>query len=302
LLTGSRSRTAPIFGFLALRAIPGVEEGDLGRYRRTLALPHGTGIAEVTAQGATEGYLRCRLALEDLRDLTAAVRRLRRLFDLDADPVAVLEVLGADPVLGSSVSALPGLRTPGHVDGDELAFRAMLGQQVNVAGARTIAGRLADEHGRKLGQASGTLTGLFPSAATIAALGPQQLPMPASRARAVIALASALASKEVVLDGGADRDAVGKRLAAIAGIGPWTVAYVRMRALGDPDAFLPSDLGVRRALEARGLPGDPRSATAAAEAWRPWRSYALQYLWSCPVTPGLDTSKSRPAARKEQAA
>jgi len=186
---------APIFGFLAVRAIPGVEEGDLGRYRRTLALPHGTGIAEVTAQGATEGYLRCRLALEDLRDLTAAVRRLRRLFDLDADPVAVLEVLGADPVLGSSVSALPGLRTPGHVDGDELAFRAMLGQQVSVAGARTIAGRLADEHGRKLGQASGTLTGLFPSAATIAALGPQQLPMPASRARAVIALASALASK-----------------------------------------------------------------------------------------------------------
>jgi len=292
----------PLFGFLAARAIPGVEEGDLGRYRRTLSLPHGTGVAEVVADGGTEGYLRCQLALEDLRDLTAAVRRLRRLFDLDADPVAVVELLGADPVLGQSVSAMPGLRTPGHVDGDELAFRAVLGQQVSVAGARTLAGRLADQHGRRLGEPSGTLTGLFPSSATIAALAPQQLPMPAGRARAVIALATALASREVVLDGGTDRDAVAKRLAAIPGIGPWTVAYVRMRALGDPDAFLPSDLGVRRALEARGLPGDPRSATSAAEAWRPWRSYALQYLWSSPFRPGLDTSKSRPAARKEKAA
>jgi AraC family transcriptional regulator of adaptative response / DNA-3-methyladenine glycosylase II len=242
-------------------------------------LPHGTCVAEVSADGGSEGYLRCQLALEDLRDLTAAVRRLRRLFDLDADPVAVLDALGADPVLGPSVSVLPGLRAPGHVDGDELAFRAVLGQQVSVAGARTIAGRLAYEHGRKLGEASGELTGLFPSAATLAALSPDQLPMPRGRARAVIALATALASGDLVLD-----------------------AYVRMRALGDPDAFLASDLGVRRALEARGLPADPRSATAMAEAWRPWRSYALQYLWSTPVGPGVDSSNSRGAARKEQAA
>jgi AraC family transcriptional regulator of adaptative response / DNA-3-methyladenine glycosylase II len=292
----------PLFAFLAARAIPGVEEGDLGRYRRTLSLPHGSGLAEVAADGGTDGYLRCQLALEDLRDLTAAVGRLRRLFDLDADPVAVVEVLGADPVLGQSVSAMPGLRTPGHVDGNELAFRAVLGQQVSVAGARTLAGRLADRHGRKLGEVSGTLTGFFPSAATIAALAPEELPMPAGRAKAVISLATALASRGVVLDAGADRDAVAEQLAAIPGIGPWTVAYIRMRALGDPDAFLPSDLGVRRALEARGLPGDPRSAAAASEAWRPWRSYALQYLWSSPVGPGLDTPKSRPAARKEQAA
>ena len=295
-------QAGPLFGFLAARAVPGVEEGDAGRYRRTLSLPHGTCVAEVSADGGSEGYLRCQLALEDLRDLTAAVRRLRRLFDLDADPVAVLDALGADPVLGPSVSALPGLRTPGHVDGDELAFRAVLGQQVSVAGARTIAGRLAYEHGRKLGEASGELTGLFPSAATLAALSPDQLPMPRGRARAVIALATALASGDLVLDAGADRDAVAGRLVAIPGIGPWTVAYVRMRALGDPDAFLASDLGVRRALEARGLPADPRSATAMAEAWRPWRSYALQYLWSTPVGPGVDSSNSRGAARKEQAA
>ena len=125
---------AQLFAFLAARAVHGVEEGDAGRYRRTLSLPHGTGVAEVTTAGGADGYLRCMLALEDLRDLTAAVRRLRRLFDLDADPVAVADALGADPVLGPCVLALPGLRTPGHVDGNELAFRAVLGQQVSVAG------------------------------------------------------------------------------------------------------------------------------------------------------------------------
>jgi AraC family transcriptional regulator of adaptative response / DNA-3-methyladenine glycosylase II len=293
---------AQIFGFLSARAVPGVAEGDAGRYRRTLALPHGTAIAEVTVEAPAAGYLRCLLALEDLRDLISAVRRLRRLFDLDADPVAVTETLGADPVLGPSVVASPGLRAPGHVDGDELAFRAVLGQQVSVAGARTVAARLVAGHGRKLAEASGALTSLFPGAPVIAGLSPEQLPMPASRARAVIGLAAALASGEVVLDAGADRDAVAERLSAIAGIGPWTVAYVRMRALGDPDAFLPGDLGVRRALEARGLPGDPLSAAKMAEGWRPWRTYALQYLWSSPAGSGKGTTNRRQTARKEQAA
>ena len=293
---------AQLFGFLAARAIPGVEEGDLEHYRRTLSLPNGSAVAELSGDAGAHGYLQCQLALDDVRDLTAAVRRLRRLFDLDADPVAVVAALGADPVLGPSVAAMPGLRTPGHVDGDELAFRAVLGQQVSVAGARTVAGRLAAEHGRKLADAFGSLTCLFPSAAVIATLAPEQLPMPAGRARAVIALASALASREVILDAGADRDAVAERLLAIDGIGPWTVAYIRLRALGDPDAFLPTDLGVRRALEARGLPGDPRSAASMAEAWRPWRSYALQYLWSGPMSSGRDTTDRRLAAKKEQAA
>ena len=293
---------AQLFGFLAARAIPGVEEGDLEHYRRTLSLPNGSAVAELSGDAGAHGYLQCQLALDDVRDLPAAVPRRRRLFDLDADPVAVVAALGADPVLGPSVAAMPGLRTPGHVDGDELAFRAVLGQQVSVAGARTVAGRLAAEHGRKLADAFGSLTCLFPSAAVIATLAPEQLPMPAGRARAVIALASVLASGEVILDAGADRDAVADRLLAIDGIGPWTVAYIRLRALGDPDAFLPTDLGVRRALEARGLPGDPRSAASMAEAWRPWRSYALQYLWSGPMSSGRDTTDRRLAAKKEQAA
>ena len=294
-------QAAEIFGFLAARAVPGVEEGDGERYRRTLSLPHGAGVAEVSVEQGAQGYLRCIVSLDDLRDLTAAVRRLRRLFDLDADPVAVSEALAVDEVLGRSVASLPGLRTPGHVDGDELAFRAVLGQQVSVAGARTIAGRLAAEHGRRLG-GSGPLRTLFPGAEVLAALKPDQLPMPASRAEAMLRLASVLASGDVTLDAGADRDVVAGRLLAIPGIGPWTVAYIRMRALGDPDAFLPSDLGVRRALEARGLPGDPRSAASMAESWRPWRSYALQYLWSGPMNRGLETTDRRQAARKEQAA
>jgi AraC family transcriptional regulator of adaptative response / DNA-3-methyladenine glycosylase II len=291
-----------LFGFLAARAVPGVEEGDRTYYRRTLRLPHGSAVAEVSIDSGAETCLRCQLALEDVRDLTAAVRRLRRLFDLDADPEAVSEALGADPVLGRSVLAVPGLRTPGHVDGDELAFRAVLGQQVSVAGARTVAGRLAGAHGRKLTEPSGSLTCLFPSAEVIAELAPEQLPMPASRAAAMIRLARALASGEVSLDAGADRDAVTERLLALPGIGPWTVSYIRLRALGDPDAFLPSDLGVRRALEARGLPGDPASAALLAEAWRPWRAYALQYLWSGPVASRPQNTERRRGARKEKAA
>jgi len=136
----------------------------------------------------------------------------------------------------------------------------------------------------------------------IAELAPGRLPVPAGRAKALIRLASALASGEVVLDAGADWDAAAERLLGIGGIGPWTVAYIRLRALGDPDAFLPSDLGVRRALEARGLPGDPRSAASLAGAWRPWRSYALQYLWAGPVISGRETTDRRPTARKERAA
>jgi len=283
---------AQLFGFLASRAIPGIEEGDRDRYRRTLSLPHGAGIVEISAEGGAQGYLRCLLTLDDLRDLTAAVRRLRRLFDLDADPVAVANLLGGDPVLGTSVVSMPGLRTPGHVDGDELAFRAVLGQQVSVAGARTVAARLADEHGRKLEEASGSLTHLFPSAATIAALEPSQLPMPASRARAVIGLAVAIASGDVSLDAGADRDAVAERLLGIPGIGPWTVAYIRLRALGDPDAFLPTDLGVKRALTQLGRSTAPKDIVATAEPWRPWRAYALQHLWATSARPPMTTKRT----------
>jgi AraC family transcriptional regulator of adaptative response / DNA-3-methyladenine glycosylase II len=267
-----------LFDFLATRAVPGVEEGDRASYRRALTLPHGWGVATVSDHG--DGALRCVLQLEDLRDLTMAAKRLRHLFDLDADPAAVSEVLGTDPLLGPAVAAVPGLRIPGHVDGDELLVRAVLGQQVTVSGARTIAARLAAAHGRPLPTPVGSVTHAFPSAAAIAGLSPADLPMPEGRARALLRITELLAIGDIVLDPGADRDEVSAQLLAVAGIGPWTVAYVRMRALGDPDAFPAADLGVRRALERVGMSGGERSALCLAERWRPYRAYAVHYLWS----------------------
>jgi AraC family transcriptional regulator, regulatory protein of adaptative response / DNA-3-methyladenine glycosylase II len=267
-----------LFGFLAQRAVPGVEEGDTQHYRRALSLPHGAGVATVREGGP--GALRCTLQLDDLRDVMPAERRVRQLFDLDCDPAAVTEVLAGDPVLGAAVATRPGLRVPGHVDGNELAVRAILGQQVSVSGARTLAGRLALAHGRALRTPVGTVEREFPTAEVIAGLSVQELPMPGARARALIGMAEMLASGILVLDAGADRDAVSSQLLALPGIGPWTVAYVRMRALGDPDAFMPSDLGVRRALERLGLPSGERAVIALAESWRPYRAYALQYLWA----------------------
>jgi len=267
-----------LFGWLADRAIPGVEEGDSQHYSRVLTLPHGSGV--VTVRDGGDGALRCSFRLDDLRDLTLAVRRVRHLFDLDSDPASVVEVLGGDEVLGGAVAARPGLRIPGHVDGNELAARAILGQQVSVLGARTLAGRLAAAHGRPLAVPVGTLACEFVSADVIAGLPAGELPMPAARARALIGLAELLAGGAVALDPGTDRRAVAAQLLALPGVGPWTVAYIAMRALGDPDAFMPSDLGVRRALERLGLAGGERQVTALAEQWRPYRAYALQYLWS----------------------
>jgi AraC family transcriptional regulator of adaptative response / DNA-3-methyladenine glycosylase II len=267
-----------LFAFLAVRAVPGVEEGDAEHYSRSLALPHGCGLASVTDGG--DGWLRCVLQLDDLRDLTMAAKRLRYLFDLDADPAAVADVLGADPLLAPAVAAQGGLRIPGHVDGNELIVRAILGQQVSVAGARTLAGRLVADYGRRLPAAVGTVTHTFPTTAALAAASPDSLSMPEGRARALLRVTELLANGAIVLDPGADRDEVSAQLLDVPGIGPWTVAYVRMRALGDPDAFMAGDLGVRRALEQLGQPGDERSASALAERWRPYRAYALQYLWS----------------------
>lgn len=267
-----------LFEFLAARAVPGVEEGDRDHYRRALTLAHGPGVATVYDGGG--GSLRCVLQLADLRDLTMAAQRMRHLFDLDADPDAVAEVLGADELLGPAVAKLPGLRIPGHVDGDELAVRAVIGQQVSVAGARRIAGELTAAHGRPLPAAVGSVTHEFPGAHVIAGLSPGDLPMPRGRQRALLRMTELLARGDIVLDPGADRDAVSAQLMEIPGIGPWTVAYVRMRALADPDAFLAGDLGVRRALARAGMASTERSALRLGERWRPYRAYALQYLWS----------------------
>ncbi len=290
--------------FLAARAIPGVESVQAGRYRRTLLLPHGTGIVCLGPASGDRGYIECELQLEDLRDLTAAVQRCRRLLDLDADPAAITGYLAADPVLGPLAAASPGRRCPGHVDGDELAVRAVLGQQVSVAAARRLGGRLVAGYGKPLERPDGPLTHCFPTAETLAAADPAALPMPRARAAALAALATALASGELSLHPGADRDRAEAQLLAMPGIGPWTAACIRMRALSDPDAFPPGDSGVLDALArlgalpeagragagrpgARAGAGRPgaraaaaRAAAALAAGWRPWRSYAVHHLWA----------------------
>ena len=257
-----------MLGFLAARAIPGVEVVQDGRYRRTIQLPNGTGILSLgplvpSPAQRGPGSVDCELQLEDLRDLTAAVQRCRRLLDLDADPEAVTGYLSADPVLGPLALAHPGRRSPGHTCGNELALRAVLGQQVSVAAARRLGARLVAGYGKPLSRPEGPLTHCFPTAETLAAADPATLPMPRSRALALTGLAAALASGELSLDPGAERDRAEAVLLALPGIGPWTASYIRMRALSDPDAFLPTDVGVLDALTRLGAlsqSAGPRSA------------------------------------------
>jgi AraC family transcriptional regulator, regulatory protein of adaptative response / DNA-3-methyladenine glycosylase II len=273
-----------LLDWLAARAVPGVEEVEGATYRRSLRLPGGAGVMEVELCGAPADAeaLRCRLWLDDPLDGDAAVARVRRLLDLDVDPAAVASALGCDPLLGPLVAAAPGLRVPGAVDGAELAVRAVLGQQVSVAAARTAAGRLAAAHGERLAGPRGAVGVLFPSPAALAALDPDDLPMPRARAVALVGLCRALADGDLRLDPAADRDEARRAMLALPGVGPWTAGYVAMRALGDPDVFLVEDLGVRHALTRLGGPSDAREARALAEAWAPWRSYASQYLWQAP--------------------
>lgn len=267
--------------FLTDRLVAGVEEAGPTWYARTLALPHGTGtvrleIPDVAEPGQT-AFATATFALDDLRDTAAATERTRRLLDADCDPIAVGDAFAGDPVIGPLARALPGLRVPGHVDGDEIAVRAVIGQQVSVAAARTVAARLVERYGRPVALPSGGLTRLFPDAATLAALAPEDLPMPRSRGRALIALSEALATGRLALDRGPDRGEVRRALLAIPGIGPWTADYVALRALGHPDVFLPTDIGIRDALA--GLGRDPSTASELAAGWAPWRSYAQLHLW-----------------------
>ncbi len=278
-----------LLDFLGARAVPGVEEIVGGTYRRALRLPHGAGVAELTPQ---PDHVRAVLRLDDLRDLTTAVQRCRRLFDLDADPHAIAEQLGTDPDLGPLVAKAPGLRLPGAVDGAEIATRAVLGQQISVAAARTLAARLVALAGTPLAGPDGKLTHLFPTPESLADADLAAIGMPASRRAVLGSMASALADGDVVLDPGAERAWTCAALTAIRGVGPWTASYITMRGLGDPDVFLAADLGVRHALDALGLPSSPRSASTRSESWRPWRSYAVMHLWaSLPPAPPPNPSK-----------
>jgi AraC family transcriptional regulator of adaptative response / DNA-3-methyladenine glycosylase II len=290
---------ASVLDFLGVRALPGVESLEGSVYRRTLCLPHGHAVVSLAApdeQAAADGpaYVGADLVLSDLRDLTTAVARCRQLLDLDADPIAVGEALRDEAFLGAVVVRDLGRRVPGAADGFELAVRAVIGQQVSVSGARTVAGRLVHAAGDALPEPVGSLTHLFPTPEELVALAerdPGAFAMPASRRRALVALAEAVGCGEVVIDPGADPLELRRSLVALPGIGPWTAEYVAMRALRDPDAFMPTDLGIRKGARAIGLPDNPTQLVAASESWRPWRSYAMAHLWALPAPAPVSTAE-----------
>jgi AraC family transcriptional regulator of adaptative response / DNA-3-methyladenine glycosylase II len=267
-----------LFAYLEGRATPGVEHVDGATYRRTVNISGSKGIVSITLEPT--GELRLDARLDSVAGLTGVVRRARHLFDLDADPVAIATHLSADPKLRKAMGRIPGLRVPGTFDGFELAVRAILGQQVSVKGATTLSGRLAAMFGEPLAEPDGPLTHYFPTPEQLADASIAQVGLPEKRAETVNHLARAVASGQIVLDGTADPDDTKARLLELPGFGPWTVSYIAMRALRDPDSFLPSDLGIKHAFNKLGIePGQKRD-----ERWRPWRSYATLYLWSTLAT------------------
>lgn len=299
---------AGLITFFGLRAIPGVEEVVDGRYVRSVRLPGGVGVVAVDGVADTDGgdsFVAARIRLStrgptrgrtrsaarpgtedplpgEPVDLEAGVAAVRRALDLDCDPATVDAALGADPLLAPLVAATPGRRAPGHVDGGELAVRAVLGQQVSLSAARRLAGHLAALCGDPLPHPVGGVTTAFPTPAAIAEADLDRIGTPGTRRTTLRTLARRLADGDISLGPEADPDEVERRLLEIRGIGPWTAAYVRMRGLGDHDVLLTTDLGVRHALERLGAGGvEPASLT---RRWSPWGSYAVQHLWASLAT------------------
>ncbi len=267
---------AGLFSFFAARAVDGVEMGGANTYSRTLSLANGPGVVQVEKHGTA---LVASFWLTSLSDLGAAVSRVRRLFDLDADPYGVAATFDADPNLGPVSRRHPGRRAPGAVDGNELAVKAVLGQQVSVAAARTLARRIAESRGVRFTLPGAPLGLLFPSADALGAANPEEFAIPRSRGVALIGLCAALADGSVDLSIGVPREEARKHLLSLKGIGPWTASYIAMRALSDPDVLLDDDLGVIRGARALGLPTDRRALAEVGRRWAPWRSYATQLLW-----------------------
>jgi len=316
-----------LFGFLAARAIPGVEVADQAGYARTLRLPHGPAVVAIapgTGPNGTVDHLAARLRLTDLRDLATAVSRLRRLADLDADPAAVDAALAADPALAASVAAAPGIRLPGTVEPTEIVLRALLGQQVTVAAARTAAARLTDALGEPLRRGAGGLDGpgasgrldsgpadggrlqsgpldglsrLFPTPAAIAEHGAEVLRGPARRTATIVAVAAAMADGSLRVHPGRDAEDLRAELVALPGVGPWTAGYVLMRVLGATDELLVTDVALAKGAAALGVAGGDRAALDNhGRRWRPWRSYAGMHLWRASALGGAPSSLEAPPA------
>lgn len=301
-----------LLDFLAARAVPGVEQVSGNQYTRSLRLPSGAGLMRLTFPAATPSRSEAitatvgiDLMLQHLSDLAPAVDRCRRLLDADADPVGIDAALRTDPALAGSVQARAGLRLPGAVDGAEIVFRALVGQQISVAAARTTLGRLATICGEPLpfkGFGDSDVTMLFPAPAAIAALDPSDIGGPRRRAATIIGTAAALADGELVVDPGRTTAELTADLVARPGIGPWTAGYVAMRVLGDPDVLLTGDLALRAGAAALGLPADARELDRHGARWRPFRSYAGMHLWAAAgAQPTSSVRASAPRAGTHEA-
>ena len=273
-----------MLAFLAPRATPGVELVEQNCYRRTIHLNAHSGYFEASTDRGGKA-LNVRVHGDDPRWLPTTIQRVRSMFDLDADWREIAARLRKDKLLAPLLSASPGLRPPGCWDGFELAIRAILGQQVTVKGATTLAGRLARDFGTPLdgfggvaGNGDGTASGLayiFPKAEALIKADIASIGLPRARAESIRALAQAVAENKIKFDGVTDADQFRAQLCDLPGIGAWTAHYISMRALRDPDAFPASDLGL---LRAAGLKS-PQQLEERSQKWRPWRAYAAMYLW-----------------------
>ncbi|MBB5640280.1 AlkA N-terminal domain-containing protein [Cryobacterium roopkundense] len=278
-----------LLAFLGTRAVDGVETATVGTYCRTLRLPQGPAVVRLSLAGSDAAPLvTCSARLTSLADLAPLVSRVRRLLDLDADSLAIDRVLGADPALAAVLRATPGIRVPGSMDPQETLFRALIGQQVSVAAARTTLSRLTSTLGEPLDAAAVRLDEphlLFPSSDRIAAEGRQVLRGPAARINAIVRVAEELVRGNLVLSWGDTRAELEAKLTALPGIGPWTAGYVALRVLGSPDILLTSDLAIRHGASHLGLPADARNLAARGLEWAPWRSYAGMHLWRAAGAP-----------------
>ena len=265
---------AELLGFLERRVILGVEAIAAGVYRRTFRLRGRPAALEV--RRAAEGHALLLTVQGDAAcDLQSLVRRARRLFDLDADPLAIAEGLGTSPRLAASIARRPGLRLPGSWDPFEATVRALLGQQVSVAAATTLCGRLVARHGEPAALGSG-LDRLFPTAEALAAVDLAAIGLPAARAASLRSIARFAADGPALFAAAPSLNDLIARLEALPGVGPWTAHYLAMRVFGEPDAFPSGDLALRRAAGG----ASARELEALAEPWRPWRAYAAMHLWA----------------------
>lgn len=290
---------AGLFAWMGARAVSGAEYATDSSFARTLRLPGGPAWFELRHDelgAAGTGRVRLHARLAHLADLSTLVTRARRLFDLDADPIAIDDALSRHPELSAPVADLPGIRVPGAADPHEMLIRAMVGQQITVVAARTALTALTAALGEDVVSLDGagvTATKLFPTMSAIAERGHEVLRGPAARTRAITGAAAALADGSLVLTSGDDAAEQRAALLAMPGIGPWTADYVRMRVLGDPDVFLPGDVAVRAGAAALGLPSEPRALTDWAARTAPWRSYFTAHLWR--AVPPRPTPRRRAA-------